>query len=173
MRLCWIFLIAIVILGCNTDPLSMRDPSSIAEERIRNDHIFKASGGHNLSLISEEHKQYGDVYRFSYDVLDNTVESIEATVIVKDGKAVNYSYNEVDKIHDFVSCSKKHEVMYPDCIGCLPYCETPDGMRYEEPPKDERLSCVDLCGDGICQEIVCMGIDCPCAENADGCPLDC
>ena len=33
--------------------------------------------------------------------------------------------------------------------------------------------CKDLCGDGVCQEIVCMAIGCPCAETAESCPEDC
>jgi hypothetical protein len=33
--------------------------------------------------------------------------------------------------------------------------------------------CEDLCGDGICQEIVCMAIGCPCAETFETCPQDC
>jgi len=33
--------------------------------------------------------------------------------------------------------------------------------------------CKDLCGDGICQEIVCMAIGCPCPETQNTCPQDC
>lgn len=33
--------------------------------------------------------------------------------------------------------------------------------------------CENLCGDGICQEIVCLATGCPCAESADSCPQDC
>jgi putative hemolysin len=38
--------------------------------------------------------------------------------------------------------------------------------------KGERI-CKDLCGDGICQEIVCMAIGCPCPETKESCPIDC
>jgi hypothetical protein len=34
-------------------------------------------------------------------------------------------------------------------------------------------TCKDLCGDGICQEMVCMAIGCPCAESRESCPQDC
>ena len=34
-------------------------------------------------------------------------------------------------------------------------------------------TCKDLCGDGICQEIVCMAGGCPCAETTRSCPEDC
>ncbi len=33
--------------------------------------------------------------------------------------------------------------------------------------------CKDNCGDGSCQEIVCMALGCPCPETADSCPSDC
>lgn len=38
--------------------------------------------------------------------------------------------------------------------------------------KGERF-CKDMCGDGICQEIVCMAIGCPCSETKETCPEDC
>jgi|GEM_PF-1625539 len=40
-----------------------------------------------------------------------------------------------------------------------------------EAPKIE--GCKNLCGDGICQEIVCMAIGCPCPETPQNCPQDC
>ncbi|MDD5145998.1 MAG: hypothetical protein PHF44_04120 [Candidatus Pacebacteria bacterium] len=33
--------------------------------------------------------------------------------------------------------------------------------------------CKDLCGDGTCQEIVCLALGCPCAETKQSCPQDC
>ncbi|MDF1497059.1 MAG: DUF3828 domain-containing protein [Patescibacteria group bacterium] len=33
--------------------------------------------------------------------------------------------------------------------------------------------CIDKCGDGICDEMVCMGEGCPCAETPESCPKDC
>ncbi|TSC95881.1 MAG: hypothetical protein Athens101410_327 [Parcubacteria group bacterium Athens1014_10] len=38
--------------------------------------------------------------------------------------------------------------------------------------KEEKI-CQNLCGDGQCQEIVCMAVGCPCAESANTCPQDC
>jgi len=40
-------------------------------------------------------------------------------------------------------------------------------------PKDSPAICQNLCGDGTCQRIVCMGSDCPCAETIISCPIDC
>ena len=33
--------------------------------------------------------------------------------------------------------------------------------------------CVDECGNGACEEVVCEAIGCPCAETAESCPEDC
>ncbi|MCS7123201.1 MAG: hypothetical protein RMJ17_01325 [Candidatus Aenigmarchaeota archaeon] len=33
--------------------------------------------------------------------------------------------------------------------------------------------CKNLCGDGICQEIVCLAIGCPCPETSETCKEDC
>lgn len=34
-------------------------------------------------------------------------------------------------------------------------------------------ACIDRCGDGTCQEVVCMGSRCPCAETQATCSVDC
>lgn len=39
--------------------------------------------------------------------------------------------------------------------------------------RDSGRACEDLCGDGICQEVVCMAVGCPCAETPENCPEDC
>ncbi|NDC37622.1 MAG: hypothetical protein EBZ48_06170 [Proteobacteria bacterium] len=33
--------------------------------------------------------------------------------------------------------------------------------------------CKNQCGDGVCQQIVCLGSGCPCAETPQNCPQDC
>ena len=52
-------------------------------------------------------------------------------------------------------------------------CTMETGEVFERPIKAARAACKDLCGDGKCQEIVCMAVGCPCAESADTCPADC
>lgn len=56
-------------------------------------------------------------------------------------------------------------------------CRTPDGRTFveeipdtNEPPSE---TCKNLCGDGQCQEVVCLAVGCPCAETARSCPQDC
>jgi len=43
--------------------------------------------------------------------------------------------------------------------------------KYSQEAPEE--ACKNLCGDGVCQEIVCMAIGCPCAETKESCPQDC
>lgn len=78
-------------------------------------------------------------------------------------------------VTNFEECvAAGYEAMYPDCVDCAAYCDTPDGQRFEE----ESLSagsalCEDLCGNGSCEEVVCLAEGCPCAETPDTCPEDC
>lgn len=56
-------------------------------------------------------------------------------------------------------------------------CVTADGMRFidDEGERAEKAgrACKDLCGNGRCEEIVCMAVGCPCAETKASCPQDC
>lgn len=56
-------------------------------------------------------------------------------------------------------------------------CVTRDGLRFIEDERATRSAagraCKDLCGNGRCEEIVCMAVGCPCAETAQSCPQDC
>ena len=75
---------------------------------------------------------------------------------------------------------------YKDCVAAgypvqMSYpgqCGTPDGRHFIEiiapsPTKVTKGLCVDQCGDGVCQEIVCQAAGCPCAENSESCAQDC
>lgn len=54
-------------------------------------------------------------------------------------------------------------------------CVSEEGVIFvdQRAELEGRKPCTDLCGDGVCQEIVCMAIGCPCAESAQSCPQDC
>lgn len=79
--------------------------------------------------------------------------------------------NAENTIDSFEECKGAgYEVMYPDCIGCSPYCDIPSGERFEQ--ESQRI-CVDRCGDGNCDEVVCMAEGCPCPETLENCPEDC
>lgn len=57
--------------------------------------------------------------------------------------------------------------MYP------PKCVTHDGRVFVQEKKKDERHCADKCGDGECQEIVCMALGCPCPESRATCPKDC
>jgi len=52
-------------------------------------------------------------------------------------------------------------------------CKTTTGQVFEQSKSAAQSACKDLCGDGTCQEIVCMAVGCPCPESAASCPVDC
>jgi hypothetical protein len=52
-------------------------------------------------------------------------------------------------------------------------CISQEGMRFTQSKPERSKACVDRCGDGQCQEMVCMAIGCPCAETHQSCPKDC
>lgn len=56
-------------------------------------------------------------------------------------------------------------------------CVTTDGLRFIEDEGHaagpEGAACKDVCGNGQCEEIVCMAVGCPCAESPQSCPQDC
>jgi hypothetical protein len=52
-------------------------------------------------------------------------------------------------------------------------CVMPNGTRFVQPIPDPPAVCQHQCGNGQCQEMVCMGSGCPCAETAENCPQDC
>lgn len=63
--------------------------------------------------------------------------------------------------------------------GEASYCIFLDGSECEEWKffKGECIEgenfCRDYCGDGECQEVVCLGSGCPCSENKNNCLIDC
>jgi putative hemolysin len=52
-------------------------------------------------------------------------------------------------------------------------CEEWAFFRNECKKGEKNFFCKDLCGDKICQEIVCLAIGCPCAETKETCSKDC
>jgi hypothetical protein len=77
------------------------------------------------------------------------------------------SHRGVNSFEECVAQSGRVLKMYP------PKCVTNDGKVFIETPKTSKVVCKNLCGDGQCQEIVCMAVGCPCAENHAICPKDC
>ncbi len=52
-------------------------------------------------------------------------------------------------------------------------CISQDGKQFIADRKMDQGGCKDLCGDGQCQQIVCMAVGCPCAETPANCSKDC
>ncbi len=59
---------------------------------------------------------------------------------------------------------------YPVMRSYPAKCMTKDKLLFTQ---DIKSLCKDLCGDGECQQLVCMGQGCPCAETEANCPRDC
>ncbi len=79
------------------------------------------------------------------------------------------------------ACGKPAASSYDECVAAghpvlksYPgQCVMPDGTRFIQPMPDPPAICTARCGDGQCQEMVCLGSGCPCAETAASCPQDC
>jgi len=69
--------------------------------------------------------------------------------------------------HRMIEAGQKGFCVFDDGSECGQW----DFFR-EDCKKGERF-CKDLCGDGICQEIVCLAVGCPCSETLESCPEDC
>jgi hypothetical protein len=54
-----------------------------------------------------------------------------------------------------------------------PGCVSSSGKVYANTLEKSDDGCVDRCGDDACDETVCMGSGCPCAETHAKCPQDC
>jgi len=93
--------------------------------------------------------------------------------------AVFWKQNQIKKINSFETCS---QAGFPILESYPEQCRTPDGRNFVRELTDEEKEkiapppidgCKNLCGDGICQEIVCLAIGCPCAETKEICTQDC
>ena len=80
----------------------------------------------------------------------------------------------VAEINSFQACLEAGNPILPTTP---PSCKTKDGKIFEKKPKRKKVEskklCEDLCGNGKCEQIVCMAIGCPCPETKETCPQDC
>ena len=86
----------------------------------------------------------------------------------------------VEKIESFAQCVRAG---FPMLKTNPAQCIAPDGTRFIDTSRGEvaaavkdaagEPACRDQCGNGVCEQIVCMAIGCPCAESAASCPVDC
>jgi hypothetical protein len=54
-----------------------------------------------------------------------------------------------------------------------PLAKTYETQNTPTPEKLNQSVCKDQCGNTTCEQIVCQGEGCPCAENPKSCPKDC
>lgn len=91
-----------------------------------------------------------------------------------------YSWNESEKecVREWENGEERYQVRsFQNCIDAgypvletyPQQCKTLSGRSFTE----DIRSCQDNCGNGICEEIVCMAIGCPCSETKESCPQDC
>jgi hypothetical protein len=89
-------------------------------------------------------------------------------VVLIIASGVRYFLDDKNKTEDR-ACTMEAKLC-PDgsYVGRIaPNCE------FAECPKTNQGNCVNKCGDGTCQEIVCLAVGCPCAETKITCPQDC
>lgn len=105
----------------------------------------------------------------------NSPRDVEPVENVMDTMEKSHA-DKPEKISSYEECVAAG---YPVTRSLPPQCHTKDGMVFVDKNSMPRLpgvkgmGCKDLCGDGQCQEMVCMAIGCPCAETAESCPEDC
>jgi hypothetical protein len=69
-------------------------------------------------------------------------------------------------------CETGEDDWCPACVNSNPPCKA--ACTQGTCPEDcLATECENLCGDGTCQENVCLASGCPCAETARTCPEDC
>ncbi len=74
------------------------------------------------------------------------------------GEVVNIVEAKLPYCGDGMNIGNVKGLMY-NCVCCA-------GMS-------ENQNCEDQCGNGICEEFVCLAIGCPCAETKESCSVDC
>ncbi len=88
------------------------------------------------------------------------------------GACHSLAENKPAEIQNFEQCVAAG---YPMTMSYPSTCRTPDGKIFTNQKQKLRMEerCANQCGNGTCEEIVCMGLGCPCPENPQICPQDC
>lgn len=129
--------------------ITVEEAMQIAEERIKKDYNYNELNGHDLRLKADPVRCGQGCVELVYEYKVNqtkitNLEKIETRMIVEGGRTKNMTYSEITR--------------------------SDRRIQYEDGP--DKL-CIDKCGDGVCDEMVCMGVGCPCAETVNTCDEDC
>lgn len=103
------------------------------------------------------------------------VFSVVFTLYFVFNKGLDMPQTSIDSFEKCVAAGNAVTESYPS------QCRTKDGKIFTQEilPEDKNKiippgsGCNNLCGNGRCEEIVCMGTGCPCAETLSSCPNDC
>jgi hypothetical protein len=93
------------------------------------------------------------------------------TVLVKSEAQERVTQPGATVVRSYRECVSAGGRVSPELEGAK--CVSKDGVLFFERTEKPERPCVDKCGDGICQEMVCMALGCPCAESKQSCPKDC
>ncbi len=113
-----------------------------------------------------------------YDPVCGEIKEISKTGFIRK-TFPNRCYAENSKAFNIIEGDCKGVSSFEECIDAgyelrkENECITPDNVIFKHKTKKSDSFCKDMCGDGICQEIVCLAEGCPCAENKIICPKDC
>ncbi len=106
---------------------------------------------------------------------------VEDQPIFHEGKKVRVYFKKVNDEFQIICGATGVEEILTEKLCTLEAKICPDGSAVGRTGPNcefascpgETPTCKNLCGDGTCQEIVCMAIGCPCPETKESCPQDC
>ena len=180
----WLVLFSLILVflvgGVFIPEIAVRDASGLSQEEIKcakNETRLVLDNPLERVIILElavSGKEGRNLYVDAYTFFG--IKYAKVRVICNDSAEVLWRVwrKQVPLVNTFEECAK---MGYPIGFSYPPQCWTPDGRHFVETitPAAEPSGgvCVNLCGDGICQEVVCMGTGCPCSETPETCPADC
>ncbi len=139
--------------------------------------ITDAAGSFALETTAE-----GDELTFQFEGASGTA-SAEITNVPADASEISLSFvTQSTGDVSIASVEIDGEEKFPEGGGtsgdndgssvCVENCDEPVS---DEPPVTDPITpiCVDVCGNGECELVVCEATGCPCAESPLTCPLDC
>lgn len=135
--------------------------------------LFSTSACADLAKV--EIKSFEDCVSHGYPVMRSYPPKCTAgdgIIFTKEVPKTNL-VNNPPAVTSFEECKNAGYLLKP---GKPDQCITPEKIVFFSDnlnTNDETQICKNLCGDGECQEIVCMGEGCPCAETSESCKEDC
>lgn len=175
----------------------------LVEKYIQGMPQYKNSHGRNLSLIEikDVNCSFCWSYKYVFDMDSpknpGAVDLVMVTLTIRQAMILETVFLEWPKSevtrcfawHDTETCCTNYSVekcpgecvICPPCAECSSischsedFCKTFGFDRYwYSQTRPQEPICKDKCGDGVCDDVVCSGSGCPCAETPKSCPKDC